>query len=143
MLQAKGGTGNQVLSMPNPQGASAFGFKTPRAEEFAHDFLWRVHPHVPGKGGIAVFNRSHDEDVLVTRVHKLIDQPTWLARYHRIRQFEDLLIGNGANLAVSQIVADTMEGLQMSYPKPTVDLAEIRRKYHAAGREEKDAKAAN
>src|SRR5246127_2757536 len=74
----KDGTVNHVLSVLNPQGASAVGFKKPTADDLAHDFLWRVHPHVPGKGEIAIFNRSHYEDVLVTRVHKLIDKATWL-----------------------------------------------------------------
>jgi polyphosphate kinase 2 (PPK2 family) len=47
-----------------------------------------VHPHTPGRGEVAIFNRSHYEDVLVTRVHKLIDKATWTARYQRIREFE-------------------------------------------------------
>jgi PPK2 family polyphosphate:nucleotide phosphotransferase len=206
----KDGTVNHVLSVLNPQGATAVGFKQPTPDEFEHDFLWRVHPHAPAKGQIAIFNRSHYEDVLVTRVHKLIDEKICKARYRRIRQFEDLLIENGTtvlkfylhiskeaqlarfeerledparnwkisesdyaernywddyvsafedammatstkdapwfvipanhkwfrNLAVSQIIAETMENLDMSYPKPTVDLAEIKRKYHAAQREE-------
>ena len=49
------------------------------ATELAHDFLWRVHPHAPGKGEIVIFNRSHYEDVLVTRVHKLISKDIWTA----------------------------------------------------------------
>jgi PPK2 family polyphosphate:nucleotide phosphotransferase len=184
------------------------GFKQPTSEELAHDFLWRVHPHVPIKGEITIFNRSHYEDVLVTRVHKLIDKGTWEDRYKRIRAFEELLAHNGThilkfflhispeeqlarfaqrledpqrnwkisesdyaeraywddytaafedaitattakhapwfvipanhkwfrNLAVSRIIADTMEDLHMAYPEPKVDLADIRRKYHAAER---------
>ena len=209
----KDGTVNHVLSVLNPQGATVVGFKQPTPGELGHDFLWRVHPHVPGKGEIAIFNRSHYEDVLVTRVHKLIDKQTWKTRYRRIRHFENLLVENGThilkfylhiseqeqlarfaqrlddparnwkisesdyaeralwddyiaafqdaiaatstkdapwfvipanhkwfrNLAVSQIIANAMEGLHMSYPKPTVDLAEIRRKYHAAEHAEKRA----
>jgi len=210
----KDGTVNHVFSALNPQGARVTGFKQPTAAELAHDFLWRVHPHAPGRGEIAIFNRSHYEDVLVTRVHKLIDKATWTARYQRIRDFEALLGENGAtilkfflhiskeeqlarfaqrlddparnwkisesdyseralwddyieafedamdatstreapwyvipsnhkwfrNLAVSQIMADTMADLSMKYPKPTVDLADIRRKYHAA--EQAQAKTA-
>jgi PPK2 family polyphosphate:nucleotide phosphotransferase len=94
----KDGTVNHVLSALNPQGAAVAGFKKPTPDELDHDFLWRVHPHVPGKGQIAIFNRSHYEDVLVTRVHKLIDKATWLERYHRICQFEDLLIENGTHI---------------------------------------------
>jgi PPK2 family polyphosphate:nucleotide phosphotransferase len=208
----KDGTVNHVLSALNPQGATAIGFKQPTPDELAHDFLWRVHPHAPGKGQVAIFNRSHYEDVLVTRVHKMIDEKTCKERYHRICEFEEMLIENGTtilkfylhiskdeqlarfeerledparnwkisesdyternywddyvsafedammatstkdspwfvipanhkwfrNLAVSQIIAESMEGLDMSFPKPTVDLAEIRRKYHAAARQEKE-----
>lgn len=90
----KDGTVNHVISTLNPQGATVTGFKQPTAEELAHDFLWRVHPHVPAHGNIAVFNRSHYEDVLVTRVHKLIDKKTCYTRYQRIRDFEALLGDN-------------------------------------------------
>ena len=201
----KDGTVNHVFAAFNPQGARVTGFKQPTPQEHAHDFLWRVHPHAPGCGEIAVFNRSHYEDVLVARVHKLVDEDTWTRRYRRINEFEALLAENETtilkfylhidrdtqlarfaerledparnwkisesdyseralwndyvaafedamaatstkhapwyvipanhkwfrNLAVSQIVADTMHDLGLSYPKPTVDLAEIRRKYHA------------
>ena len=207
----KDGTVNHVFSALNPQGARVAGFKQPTAAELAHDFLWRVHPHAPGHGEIAIFNRSHYEDVLVTRVHKLIDKATWAARYRRIRDFEALLAENGTtilkfflhiskeeqlarfaqrlddparnwkisesdyseralwddyieafedamhatstreapwyvipsnhkwfrNLAVSQIMADTMEDLKLAFPPPSVNLADIRRKYHAAVKEEK------
>jgi PPK2 family polyphosphate:nucleotide phosphotransferase len=206
----KDGTVNHVFAGFNPQGTPVVGFKQPTPLELEHDFLWRIHPHAPPKGWVAIFNRSHYEDVLVTRVHKLIDKPTWTARYGRIRDFEQELVESGTiimkfflhiskeeqlsrfaerledparnwkisesdyseralwddyieafedaitetsareapwyvvpanhkwfrNLAVSQIVADTMEDLGMSFPKPSVDLADIRRKYHAAEREE-------
>jgi polyphosphate kinase 2 (PPK2 family) len=90
----KDGTVNHVLNALNPQGAKVTGFSQPTPEEKAHDFLWRVHPHAPGKGEIAIFNRSHYEDVLVPRVHKLIDKATWEARYQRIRDFEEALTDN-------------------------------------------------
>src|SRR5262249_38365341 len=163
-----------------------------------------------------IFNRSHYEDVLVTRVHQLIDEATWTARYKRIREFEAGLTDNGTtilkfflhiskeeqlarfaqrledpqrnwkisesdyaerafwdgytaafedaiaatttksapwfvvpanhkwfrNLAVSQIIADTMEGLRMAYRVPKVDLGDIRRKYPAAERAEAGGKRA-
>jgi PPK2 family polyphosphate:nucleotide phosphotransferase len=207
----KDGTVNHVFTAFNPQGASVIGFKQPTPLELEHDFLWRVHPHAPPKGWVSIFNRSHYEDVLIARVHKLVDKATWTARYDRIRDFETELFESGTkilkfflhiskeeqlarfeqrlddpvrnwkisesdyserelwddyiaafedalsatsaqhapwyvipsnqkwfrNLAVSQVVADTMEDLGMSFPKPTVDLADIRRKYHAAVLEEK------
>ena len=93
----KDGTVNHVLSVLNPQGARVVGFKQPSSEELAHDFLWRIHPQTPAKGEMAIFNRSHYEDVLVTRVHKLIERPLWEDRYKRIRQFEDGLAANGTH----------------------------------------------
>ncbi len=200
-----------MFSGVNPQGVRVASFKQPTPPELAHDFLWRVHPHAPGRGEIAIFNRSQYEDVLVTRVHKLIDKATWTRRCREIRDFEALLGQNGTtilkvflhiskeeqlarfaqrlddpdrnwkiseadyterklwddyieafedmlgptstknspwyvipsnnkwfrDLAVSQIMADTMEDLKLAFPPPSVDLAEIRRKYHAALREDK------
>ena len=205
----KDGTIKHVFSGVNPQGVRVASFKQPTAADLAHDFLWRVHPHVPGRGEIAIFNRSHYEDVLVTRVHKLIDKATWTRRYRDIRDFESLLSENGStvlkfflniskeeqlarfaqrlddpgrnwkiseadyterefwddyieafedairatstreapwyvipsnvkwfrNLAVSRIIADAMADLDLAYPPPSVNLAEIRRKYHAAAQE--------
>ena len=94
----KDGTVNHVLSVLNPQGAEVTGFKQPTPEEMSHDFLWRVHLHAPSKGEIAIFNRSHYEDVLVPRVHNVIDKATWEARYQRIRDFEEALIDNGTQI---------------------------------------------
>jgi PPK2 family polyphosphate:nucleotide phosphotransferase len=202
----KDGTIRHVFSSLNPQGVRVASFKVPTPLEQAHDFLWRIHPNAPEKGEISIFNRSHYEDVLVTRVHKLIDKATWTRRYAHIRDFEALLGEKGTtvlkfylhisrqeqlarfaqrlddparnwkisdsdyaerelwndyvdafedaiaatstaespwyiipsnhkwfrNLAVSQIVADSIEDLSLSLPKPTVNLADIRRKYHAA-----------
>jgi PPK2 family polyphosphate:nucleotide phosphotransferase len=201
----KDGVINHVFSVLNPHGARVVDFREPTIEEAAHDFLWRVHPRAPARGEITVFNRSHYEDVLVPRVHKLIDKHVWERRYLRICDFEAGLADNSTqilkfflhiskeeqlarfrrrlddprrnwkisesdyteraywdvymaayedaisatstkhapwfvipanhrwfrNLAVSQIIVDSMEELDMSYPKPTVDLSEIRRKYHA------------
>jgi PPK2 family polyphosphate:nucleotide phosphotransferase len=207
----KDGTVNHVFSALNPQGGRVVGFKQPTPAELGHDFLWRVHPQVPVRGEIVIFNRSHYEDVLVTRVHKSVDKAIWTTRYERIREFETLLADAGTtivkfflhiskeeqlarfaerledpcrnwkisesdyaereywddyrdafaeaiertstdrapwyvvpanhkwfrNLAVSKIVADTMEELGMCYPKPSVDLDDIRRQYHAAEKEER------
>jgi PPK2 family polyphosphate:nucleotide phosphotransferase len=74
-------------------------FKQPTPEEMAHDFLWRVHPHAPAKGEISIFNRSHYEDVLVTRVHKLIPPEIWKPRFGIINNFEHLLaVENGTTI---------------------------------------------
>lgn len=205
----KDGTINHVMSAMNPQGTTVTGFKQPTPEEREHDFLWRVHPHVPAKGTVAVFNRSHYEDVLVVRVHKLVPKQVWSERFELINDFEKLVrrenethiikfflhisreeqlerfkqriddparnwkisrsdysereywdayteayeevfartSKEGApwyvipsnhkwfrNLAVSQIVAATMEDLKMQMPKPQVDLDEIRKEYHEASK---------
>ena len=207
----KDGTVNHVMSAMNPQGTTVTGFKGPTAIELEHDFLWRIHPHAPAKGTVAIFNRSHYEDVLVVRVHKLAPEQVWSERYQLINDFEKLLRRQNhthlikfylhiskeeqlarfkqrlddparnwkisdsdykerelwddyqrafedvfaetsrteapwyiipsnkkwfRNLAVSQIVAATMEDLGMQMPKPQVDLDVIRREYHQAAREQ-------
>lgn len=210
----KDGTCWHVLAAMNPQGTTVTSFKQPTAEDLAHDFLWRVHPHAPGLGKVAVFNRSHYEDVLVVRVHKLVPKAVWSRRYDMINAFEHLLAASGVtilkfflyispeeqlerfrqrlddparqwkisdsdyterarwddyvrayedmlakcstphapwfvipsnhkwfrNLAVSQIVAATLEDLKMRLPKPTVDIEAIRAAYHAAAAEAKPGK---
>jgi PPK2 family polyphosphate:nucleotide phosphotransferase len=202
----KDGTIRHVMQAFNAQGTTVASFKTPTQLEARHDFLWRVHPHAPAKGDIAVFNRSHYEDVLWPRVHETIDEETCERRYEAIREFERALVQQGTivlkfflhisaeeqlrrfgerlsdparnwkisasdyserrlwpkyvsayrdalratsrkhapwyvipsdhkwfrNLAVSQIVAATLQELDMRYPPPAVDLEDIRRKYHAA-----------
>lgn len=203
----KDGTVNHVMSVLNPSGTTVAAFKSPTAQELDHDFLWRVHPHVPGKGSIAIFNRSHYEDVLIVRVHKLVPKEVWKERYALINSFESLLCTQNdttivkfflhiskdeqlqrfeqrlddparnwkisdsdykerelwneytkafedalektstkhapwyvipanhkwfRNLAVSQIVAETMEDMKMKMPSPQVDLEVIRREYHQA-----------
>jgi PPK2 family polyphosphate:nucleotide phosphotransferase len=80
-----------VVKGMNPQGCSVTGFKQPTAEERAHDFLWRVHQRTPSLGHVGVFNRSHYEDVLVVRVHKLVPEDVWQQRYDLINDFERLL----------------------------------------------------
>ena len=87
----KDGTVRNVFGKLNPQGVLVQSFKTPTAEELAHDFLWRIHAHAPGKGYIQLFNRSHYEDILITRVHKWIDEETARARMKAINAFERLL----------------------------------------------------
>ena len=207
----KDGTVTHVMSAMNPQGTTVTGFKRPTVEGLDHDFLWRVHPHAPGKGSVAIFNRSHYEDVLVVRVHKLAPQEVWSARYEFINDFEKLLLRESnthilkfylhisreeqlerfkqrlddpnrnwkisdsdykerqywdayteafeevfqrtskidapwyvipanhkwfRNLAVSRILAATMEDFGMQVPKPEVDLEVIRMEYQQAAAEE-------
>ncbi|WP_278941588.1 polyphosphate kinase 2 family protein [Pseudomonas helleri] len=205
----KDGTCWHVLRSMNPQGTNVHGFKQPTAEESSHDFLWRVHPHVPADGNVAIFNRSHYEDVLVQRVHKMAPGKVIEKRYDLINAFESTVHSNNTtilkfflyispeeqlrrfeerlddpmrqwkisegdyseralwddyikayeamlnkcstdhapwyvipanhkwfrNLAVGSIVEKTLKDMKMQLPKPTVDLKEIRRKYHQAKKE--------
>jgi PPK2 family polyphosphate:nucleotide phosphotransferase len=205
----KDGTINHVLGNMNPQGARVYGFKVPSADEAAHDFLWRIHQAAPQRGQVAIFNRSHYEDVLVSRVHSLVPKKVWSKRYDLINAFEKNLADNGThilkfylhisadeqlrrfkqrlddparhwkisesdykereywddytkafedslsncstahapwfvipadhkwfrNLAVSQIVVETLETLKMQFPNPIVDIKEVKEKYHQAEEE--------
>jgi|SRR5579883_55578 len=203
----KDGVARHILACMNPAGCRVVGFRQPTREELRHDFLWRVHPHVPGKGEIVVFNRSHYEDVLVVRVHELTPVAVWSRRYEQINDFEKFLaLDNNTtilkfllyiskeeqlarfkrrlddptrrwkisesdyeerkywdqymhafedmlaktstrhapwfvipanhkwfrDLAVSQIVARTLENLDLELPEAALDIARIRRQYHAA-----------
>jgi PPK2 family polyphosphate:nucleotide phosphotransferase len=195
----KDGTIQHVMSGVNPQGCQVTSFKVPSPEEAAHDFLWRVHKAVPAHGYIGIFNRSHYEDVLIVRVHKLVPKDVWSKRYDQINEFESMLAANGVkilkfflhisreeqkkrflqriddpdrrwkiseadfeerkfwdeyvgayedaltkcsmedapwfiipankkwfrNLAVSHIIAETLEDMHMKYPKPTIDISKI------------------
>ena len=87
----KDGVIRNVFGDLNPQGVTVKSFKAPTAEELSHDFLWRVHSHAPAKGMIQVFNRSHYEDILITRVHKWCDDDTAKKRMDAINDFEELL----------------------------------------------------
>jgi PPK2 family polyphosphate:nucleotide phosphotransferase len=87
----KDGTVRNVFGKLNPHGVLVKSFKTPTPQELSHDFLWRVHAHAPAKGNIQLFNRSHYEDILITRVHKWIDDKTARMRMDAINQFERLL----------------------------------------------------
>jgi PPK2 family polyphosphate:nucleotide phosphotransferase len=87
----KDGVIRKVFGQMNPQGVRVQSFKAPTEEELAHDFLWRIHRHTPEKGMIQIFNRSHYEDVLVTRVHNWCDDATAAQRFDAINDFEQLL----------------------------------------------------
>ena len=87
----KDGAIRKILGQLNPQGVQVVSFKAPTEEEKAHDFLWRIHKHTPAKGMIQVFNRSHYEDVLITRVHGWCDDATARKRFDAINDFEKML----------------------------------------------------
>ncbi len=94
----KDSTVRKVFGTIDPLGIKATSFKKPTSEELAHDFLWRVHHAVPAKGQIGIFNRSHYEDVLVTRVHGIVDAHTCARRYRQINDFERHLSENGTTV---------------------------------------------
>lgn len=94
----KDGTIRHLFSGMNPQGTSVYGFKQPSAAEAAHDFLWRAHQRTPAQGEIVIFNRSHYEDVLVTRVHGLVPEKVWSRRYDSINAFERVLALHGTRV---------------------------------------------
>jgi PPK2 family polyphosphate:nucleotide phosphotransferase len=94
----KDGIIRHVFEGVNPQGVRVASFKKPTPEELDHDFLWRVHKQVPGRGEIAIFNRSHYEDVLVVRVHNLAPKEVWSKRYDRINDFERMLVDEGTTI---------------------------------------------
>jgi PPK2 family polyphosphate:nucleotide phosphotransferase len=200
----KDGVVRHVIGSMNPQGCRVVSFKQPSSEELAHDFLWRIERQAPRRGEIVIFNRSHYEDVLVTRVHNLVPKSVWKKRYEQINDFERRLHDEGThiikfflhiskdeqlrrfkkriddparrwkisesdyserdlwdsyqkafedamskcstkyapwfvipsdhkwfrNLAISHILETTLENIGIELPKPSVNLEEIRKKYH-------------
>lgn len=94
----KDSTIRHVFGDVNPQGTKVANFKVPTPKELDHDYLWRVHPHTPGRGEIVIFNRSHYEDVLVVRVHGLVPEKVWEKRYDHINAFERLLADEGTTI---------------------------------------------
>lgn len=94
----KDGTIRHVMGGFNPQGVHVVSFGQPSKVELDHDYLWRVHQQVPGKGEVVVFNRSHYEDVLVVRVHDLVPESDWKKRYAQINDFERMLTETGTLL---------------------------------------------
>ena len=94
----KDGTIRHVFEGVNPLGVRVAAFKAPTPEELEHDFLWRVHAQVPGRGEMVIFNRSHYEDVLVARVQKLVPPEVWKQRYDQINDFERLLADTGTTI---------------------------------------------
>jgi PPK2 family polyphosphate:nucleotide phosphotransferase len=196
----KDGTIRHIFSGINPQGCDVSAFKVPTPLEARHDFLWRVHAAVPPRGMIGIFNRSHYEDVLSPRVHKIISGKVARKRLDNINGFENMLIDSGVvilkfflhishdeqtrrlqsridtpdkhwklseadfherqfwpeyeeayndilaatshkhapwfvipsdhkwyrNVAISQIIVDTMQDLKLKYPAPTFDPSHVK-----------------
>jgi PPK2 family polyphosphate:nucleotide phosphotransferase len=118
----KDGTIRHVFDGTNPQGVKVASFKKPTPEEIAHDYLWRIHAHTPGTGEIAIFNRSHYEDVLVVRVHGLVPEERWSKRYGHINAFEKTLADEGTTIVkffLNISKAEQAERLQARLDDPT------------------------
>lgn len=94
----KGGTIRHVFEGVNPAGVRVASFKAPTSEELSRDFLWRIHRHVPARGEIVIFDRSHYEDVLIVRVHELVPKEVWSKRYDQINDFERMLSESGTTI---------------------------------------------
>jgi PPK2 family polyphosphate:nucleotide phosphotransferase len=94
----KDGTISHVFASVNPQGVRVASFKVPSEQELDHDYLWRVHQVVPAAGEMVIFNRSHYEDVLIVRVHKLITPAVCKKRYDQINAFEQMLVETGTTI---------------------------------------------
>lgn len=111
----KDGAARKVFKECHPSGINVYSFKKPTEEEFAHDFLWRVHKRVPEKGMIQIFNRSHYEDVLIQRVHKWIDEKRVDQRINAINTFEELLAFDNNTLVLKFY-------LHLSYDQQAIEL---------------------
>jgi PPK2 family polyphosphate:nucleotide phosphotransferase len=94
----KGGIMRHVVGQVDPQGVQHNAFKAPTPEERSHDFLWRIRRRLPGPGHLGVFDRSHYEDVLIVRVHDLVDRSVWQRRYAAINRFERTVTGRGCTI---------------------------------------------
>lgn len=131
----KDGAIRRVFRGVDPVGVRVASFKSPTAEELDHDFLWRVHKHVPGNGEIVIFNRSHYEDILIVRVHNLVSADVWSKRYDQINEFERLLTENGTTIRKFYLHIDKdeqKERLQARLDDPTKQW-----KFHRADLEER------
>src|ERR1017187_6516828 len=96
----KDGVIRNVFTTMNPQGVQVISFKAPSAEELSHDFLWRIHLHAPEKGSIQIFNRSHYEDILITRVHRWCSDALARKRMKAINHWEELLSEHNSTIVL-------------------------------------------
>lgn len=108
----KDGTIRKVFAAFNPQGLMVHSFKQPSTLEASHDYLWRIHMRCPARGDIAVFNRSHYEDVLVTRVHGTVSHEECAERYRQIRDFERMLTDEGTEIVKFFLLISKSEQLE-------------------------------
>ncbi len=131
----KDGTIKNVFKGVNPAGVRVVSFKAPTDEELAHDFLWRVHRWAPRRGEIAVFNRSHYEDVLVVRVHGFEPEEVWRARYEHSKAFESLLRERGTT--VVKVMLHISPDEQRERLQARVDDPTKRWKFNAADLDER------
>jgi PPK2 family polyphosphate:nucleotide phosphotransferase len=131
----KDGTVKHVMTGFNPAGVSVVSFKVPSEVERAHDYLWRVYPHVPGNGEISIFNRSHYEEVLVVRVHGFVSEAVWLRRYDQINAFERTLADEGTTILKFFLYISPKEQLQRMQDR--IDDPDKRWKFKAADLEER------
>lgn len=118
----KDGAIRRVFDRVNPAGVRVASFKTPTPEELDHDYLWRIHKQVPGRGELVVFNRSHYEDVLVVRVHNIVPPEVWSKRFEQINEFERNLAENGTTILKFYLHIDLdeqKERLQARLDDPT------------------------
>jgi PPK2 family polyphosphate:nucleotide phosphotransferase len=118
----KDGAIRRVFDHVNPAGVRVASFKAPTPEELDHDYLWRVHKEVPGKGEMVIFNRSHYEDVLVVRVHNYVPPEVWRERFDQINEFEHTLAENGTKILKFYLHIDKdeqKERLQARLDDPT------------------------
>jgi PPK2 family polyphosphate:nucleotide phosphotransferase len=126
----KDGLIRDIFTSVNPMGVHVKSWKAPTSEELAHDFLWRIHQHTPGKGMIAIHNRSHYEDVLITRVHRWIDDETAKKRMLAINQFEHMLKENN-NTTILKFYLHISHEEQVSRLKERMEIQEKMWKYNA------------
>ena len=131
----KDGVLREVFTGLNPAGIRVTSFGVPTDEELAHDFLWRVHRHVPADGQIAVFNRSHYEDVLVVRVKELAPPAVWRRRYAHIRQFESRLVDEGT--AIVKLFLHTSAEEQRERLQDRIDRPDERWKFRRGDLEDR------
>jgi PPK2 family polyphosphate:nucleotide phosphotransferase len=105
----KDGTIRRVFEGVNPQGVRVASFKAPTLPELDHDYLWRAHREVPGRGELAIFNRSYYEDVLIVRVHQMVPRKVWERRFDQINDFERMLTDEGTTLLKFYLHIDLKE----------------------------------
>lgn len=124
----KDGTVRSVFLAVNPQGVNVVHFDVPTYTELKRDYLWRVHKHVPAKGEISIFNRSHYEDCITVRVHELVTKKVWSKRFDHIKNFEKMLSDEGTIIIKIFLNIDKEE--QRARIQKRIDTPEKRWKFH-------------